>query len=149
MIARLLAFAALFCVVGASSGYACSRDPNIPAPTLDELFAQAATVFVAHIVEVQEITATDMEKHRTGTVQAAFRQIEILKGSPPASGYVTSDAYSYGNCTLPLLAGADYVFFMKNDNDPIKTLDGSSGPILNLKGTQVQALLEKLRALAK
>jgi hypothetical protein len=149
MMTRLFAFAALFCVVAASNGYPCSRDPNTPAPTPEELFAQAATVFVAHVIKVQEMMASNMEKHEAGTVQATFRAIEILKGSPPSSSYVMSDAYSYGNCTLALLAGADYIFFMKDDNDHINSLEGSTGPILNLHATQVQSLLEKLRAQAK
>jgi hypothetical protein len=147
MIARPFAFAALFCIIAASNGYPCSRDPNTPAPTPEELFAQAATVFVAHVIKVQEMTGSDLEKHKT--VQATFRAIEKLKGSPPSSSYVLSDMYSYGNCTLPLLAGADYIFFMKDDNDHINSLEGSAGPILNLHATQVQGLLEKLRAQAK
>jgi hypothetical protein len=149
MMIRLFAFAAVFCVMAASNGYSCSRNPNTPAPTPEELFAQAATVFVAHVIKVQEMTASDMDKHEAGTVQATFRAIEILKGSPPSSSSVLSDMYSYGNCTLPLLAGADYIFFMKDDNDHINSLEGSAGPILNLHATQVQSSLEKLRAQAK
>jgi hypothetical protein len=146
---RLFGFAALFCVMAASNGYPCSRMPGAPEPTPEELFAQAATVFVAHVIKVQEMTASDMDKHKTGTVQATFRAIEILKGSPPSGSYVVSDMYSYGNCTLPLLAGADYIFFMKDDNDHINSLDGSAGPILNIHATQVQSSLERLRAQAK
>jgi hypothetical protein len=146
---RLFGFAALFCVIAASNGYSCSRMPGTPQPTPEELFAQAATVFVAHVIKVQEMTASDTDKHETGTVQATFRAIETLKGSPPSSSYVLSDMYSYGNCTLPLLAGADYIFFMKHDNDHINSLEGSAGPILNLHATQVQSSLEKLRAQAK
>ena len=146
---RLFGFAALFCVIAASNGYSCSRMPGTPQPTPEELFAQAATVFVAHVIKVQEMTASDTDKHETGTVQATFRAIETLKGSPPSSSYVLSDMYSYGNCTLPLLAGADYIFFMKNDKDHINSLEGSAGPILNLHATQVQNSLEKLRAQAK
>jgi hypothetical protein len=146
---RLFGFAALFCVIAASNGYSCSRMPGTPQPTPEELFAQAATVFVAHVIKVQEMTASDTDKHETGTVQATFRAIETLKGSPPSSSYVLSDMYSYGNCTLPLLAGADYIFFMKDDNDHINTLEGSAGPILNIHATQVQSSLERLRAQAK
>ena len=146
---RLFGFAALFCVIAASNGYSCSRMPGTPQSTPEELFAQAATVFVAHVIKVQEMTASDTDKHETGTVQATFRAIETLKGSPPSSSYVLSDMYSYGNCTLPLLAGADYIFFMKDDNDHINSLEGSAGPILNLHATQVQSSLEKLRAQAK
>jgi hypothetical protein len=146
---RLFGFAAVFCVIAASNGYPCSRMPGTAEPTPEELFAQAATVFVAHVIKVQEMTAPDRDKHVAGTVQATFRAIEILKGSPPSSGYVLSDLYSYGNCTLPLLAGTDYIFFMKDDNDHINTLEGSAGPILNIHATQVQSSLDKLRAQAK
>jgi hypothetical protein len=149
MMARLFAFAALFCITAAPNAYSCSRDPRIPAPTLEELFAQAATVFVAHVINVREITAPDFEKSKIGTIQATFRAIEVLKGSPPSSGHVVSDSYSFGNCTLPFLAGADYIFFLKHDDEHINTLEGSNGPIVNLQATQVRELLGKLRAQVK
>src|ERR1700756_3382819 len=95
-----------------SSGYACSRMP--PVPTEEELFSQASSVFVAHLTSVKEISAPDDVKSAyENIIEGSFSTIELIKGEPPANGKVRSAPYGYGNCTIPFLAGADYIFFMQ------------------------------------
>jgi hypothetical protein len=62
---------------------------------------------------------------------------------------VRSLPHGFGNCTIPLLAGADYIFFLQKEDDYITFVSGSAGPIVNLDAKKVREKLEKLRALAK
>jgi hypothetical protein len=133
----------------ASHGYACSSLGK-PVPTEEELFSQASSVFVAHLTSVAEISAPDdVKKSHKNIIEGSFSTIEPIKGEPPASRKVRSVPYGFGNCTIPLLAGADYIFFLQKEDDYITFLSGSAGPIVNLDATKVREKLEKLRALSK
>jgi hypothetical protein len=130
-------------------GYACSQ-PGKPTPTEEELFAQASSVFVAHLTSVEENSApNDMKEIYKNIVVGSFETIELIKGKLPPNGKVKSAPYGFGNCTIPLLAGADYIFFLQKDDDYVTFVSGSAGPILNLHATKVREKIEKLRALAK
>jgi hypothetical protein len=99
---------------------------------------------------VSEVSAPeDMKGAYRKIIEGSFNTIEVIKGEPPASRKVRSAPYGFGNCTIPLLAGADYIFFLQKEDDYITFLSGSGGPIINLDGTKVREKLEKLRALAK
>lgn len=114
------------------------------------MFSQASTVLVAHLTSVEEIAApNDMKGAYNKIIEASITTIELIKGKPPADGKVRSAPFGYGNCTIPFLAGADYVFFLQNEGAYITFVTGSAGPILNLDGAKVREKLEKLRALAK
>ena len=147
----ILAFSFVAISIGQTSlGYACSSDPRKPVPTEQELFSQASSVFVAHLTSVSEVSAPeDIKGIYRKIVEASFSPIELIKGEPPASRKVRSAPYGFGNCTIPLLAGADYIFFLQKEDDYITFLSGSAGPIVNLDGTKVREKLERLRALAK
>lgn len=133
-----------------SPGYACSSAPGKPVPTEEELFSQASSVFVAHLTSVEEVSAPDdIKKIYKKIVEGSFSTIEPIKGQPPASGKVRSAPYGFGNCTIPFLAGADYIFFLQKEDNYITFVNGSAGPIINLDGIKVREKLEKLRALAK
>jgi hypothetical protein len=150
---RRLILAASFVAVSigqVSPGYACSSMPGKPVPTEEELFSQASSVFVAHLTSVEEIAAPDdMKRFLKNIIEGSFSTIERIKGEPPASRKVRSAPYAFGNCTIPFMAGADYIFFLQKEDDYITFLSGSAGPFINLDGTKVRERLEKLRALAK
>jgi hypothetical protein len=153
MLPRLmLAFSFVAISIGQISlGYACSFDQKIE----QELFSRASSVFVAHLTSVSEVAAPEDMKGiyskgaYTKIIEGSFNTIELIKGEPPADRKVRSAPYSYGNCTIPFLAGADYIFFLQKEDDYITFVSGSSGPIINLDGTKVREKLEELRALAK
>ncbi|WP_315735927.1 MULTISPECIES: hypothetical protein [unclassified Bradyrhizobium] len=118
--------------------------------TEEELFSQASAVLVAHLTSVQEIAAPDdMKGAYKQIIEASAQAIEVIKGKPPDDEKVRSAPFAYGNCTLPLLAGADYIFFLQDRDPYITFLTGSAGPILNRNGSEVRERLDKLRSLAK
>ncbi|WP_092025062.1 hypothetical protein [Bradyrhizobium sp. OK095] len=143
----ILAFSFVAIALGQISlGYACSFKPA----TEQELFSQASSVFVAHLTSVSEIPAPDDMKGVYGKIiEGSFQTIEQIKGAPPASGKVRSAPYGFGNCTIPFMAGADYIFFLRAEDDYIMFVNGSAGPVMNLNGTKVRERLESLRAMAK
>jgi hypothetical protein len=133
-----------------SPGYACSPERGAADLTDENFMSNASTVFVAHLTSAEEIPApSDMERHYKKILSASFSIVETLKGEPPANRMVRSAPYGFGNCTIPLLVGADYIFFLKNDDSYITHIDGSSGPILHLDATAVQDRMRKLRSLVK
>jgi len=133
-----------------SPAAACSSLPGKPLPREEELFSQASVVFVAHLKSVAEIAAPDdMKGAYKQILEASVSTMEVIKGTPPADAKVRSAPFAYGNCTLPLLAGADYIFFLQDQDPYITFLTGSAGPILNLDGTEVRERLKKLRSLGK
>lgn len=149
MIVRIAASIVLVLLAGNSGGFACSRAPGTPQPTQEELFSEASAVFVAHLVRVEEIETAAQAKDGLAKIEGTVRVIEVLKGSPPASNKIKSLTFGPGNCTIPLLAGSDYVLFQSRDDEYITWMVGSVGPIWNLEGREPQELLEKLRARAK
>lgn len=131
-----------------SPAAACS---SLAGPPSEEvLFAKATAVFVAHVTSVAEIAAPDdVRKVYQQILEASINTVEVIKGQPPADAKVRSLPFGYGNCTLPLLAGADYIFFLQDQGPYITFVTGSAGPILNLDGTKERQRLERLRSLAK
>ncbi|MGJ4890557.1 hypothetical protein ACQR1Y_20345 [Bradyrhizobium sp. HKCCYLRH3099] len=118
--------------------------------TEEEWFSRASAVLVVHLTSVQESPAPDdMKGGYKQIIEASVQTIEVIKGRPPEDGRVRSAPFGYGNCTLPLLAGADYIFFLRDGEPNITVLTGSAGPILNLDGIEVRERLEKLRSLAR
>lgn len=99
-------------------------------------------------MRTEEITApTTLSAFANSAVVATSRTIEILKGRPPADGKVMSPAYGPGNCSVPLLAGSTYLFFLYDDN--VVLLLGGSELFWNLDGIEPQKILSELRDLGK
>jgi hypothetical protein len=150
---RRLILAFLFVAISLgriSPGYACS----FKHATEQELFSQASSIFVAHLTSVSEIPLPDNVKGiykgiYDKILEGSFQTIELIKGEPPASGKVRSAPFENGNCTIPFLVGADYIFFLRKEDDYIMFVTGSAGPVMDLKGTDVRKRLEGLRAMAK
>jgi hypothetical protein len=139
-----------FCIAGGfgllacmSTAQACSSTE--PPQSRAQLFARASTVFTAHLLRTEEIppTITPM-----ADVEATFRTIEIFKGQPPADGKVRTFVYGPGNCSVPLLAGSDYLFFLY-ENNYVLLLPGGFELFWNLEGTEAREILTEIRELAK
>ncbi|MGE5516877.1 MAG: hypothetical protein ACM31D_13765 [Bacteroidota bacterium] len=140
--------AVILTMMGTAQGWACSRDPNVPEPTAEELFANAATVVVGHLIKVEQVAAADIDKHDAGVIEGTFSPIEIIKGEAPADNKVKSQTFFPGNCTLPLLVGSDYVFFLDGKDNFVSWITGSAS--LGFPGSPaVERAREKLRSLRK
>jgi hypothetical protein len=145
MLRNLLLGAALLLLAGTTAAMACSTTQ--PPPTTEEQFAKATRVLVARIVRTEEARMVLPPADEMPIVEGTVRVIEILKGQPPEDGKVRSLVYGPGNCTIPLLAGWDYVFFLYEDKNFVQWLGGSVGN-WSLEGKEAKSLLEKLRKLS-
>lgn len=107
-------------------------------------------MFVAHLLATKEIeAATPLGGQLLPVVEATFRTIEVFKGHPPADDTVRSLVYGPGNCSLPLLSGLDYVFFLYDDDDNfVLMLPGGNEMYFSLKSTAAKETMEELRKLA-
>jgi hypothetical protein len=115
-----------------------------PPPTVEENFAAASAVFVAHITKTEEILPAK-DGVPIPVVAGTFRVLEVLKGMPPADNKVESVVFGPGNCSVPLLAGWDYVFFLRDGRQLVSIFGTES--FFNIHGTEPKKLLEKLRQL--
>lgn len=135
----------LFLQCTASSAIACSilGEP----PTERQLFEKATSVFVAHVFRTEEKQSpVGPNKASIPIVEGDFRIIETLKGTPPSDGKVRDVVFGPGNCSLGLMAGLDYLFFV-NDSQEFVSWPTGSRPFINIEGTEPKKLLENLRAL--
>lgn len=137
--------AALFSNV--APAHACSYEHRSD----EELFARASTVFVAHVVRTEEAKGlSPLSSEPEPIVEASFRLVETLKGQPPGDGKIKSLRWSNGNCSVLLVAGFDYLFFLHGDSYVLVGL--GSRPII-LEGAdsvtaETRNLLQSLRALS-
>jgi len=142
----LLLFVAM--LVNTTSVRACSYERL----SVEQLYAKASTVFVAHIVRTEEATGlSPLSVKPEAIVEATFRLVENLKGQPPPDGKVKSLVWSNGNCSVLLAAGLDYLFFLHDDSFVL--VGGGSTPIM-LEGVESvtaepKSLLRRLRALSE
>jgi hypothetical protein len=132
----------LLSIRGAS---ACSWDRTV---SHEQLFAQATSVFIGHIVRTAEVEAS-FDGQRETIIEGAVRVVEVLKGPPPADGKIRSRIWGPGNCTIPIMAGIDYLLFVYEDN--FISLPGGSTPLPSLKedlqDNETKRLLRSLRQL--
>jgi len=143
---------AVLMLAGATVAGACSM-PNAPSTT-EEKFARATAVLVARIVRTEE-AAIALGDRTWSVVEGTFRTIEVLKGQAPQDQKIRSLVYGPGNCTIPILAGWNYVLFLgpggpfidADDKNLIWWTNGSF-PAPNLEAKDIEEELEKLRELS-
>ncbi len=114
----------------------------------EEQFAHATSVFIGHIVQTKEIEDT-IDGQPEMIIEGTFRVVEMLKGSPPANGKIKSRVYGPGNCTIPIMAGTDYLLFIHEDS--LVSFVSGSGVLLTLnevlQDNETKQLLQVLRQL--
>jgi len=137
---------AICLAVSALRAEACSiRD----LATEEEKFAQAKEVFLARVVRVEEsgkaerIGGTEIK-----TVQGTYKLVEVFKGDPKDNDTVVDLVFNPGNCSLGIMAGLHYVFFIRPDNRLVLWVYGSRGYI-NLDGSVPKADFARFRELAR
>ena len=117
--------------------------------TDEEKFAKAKEVFLARVVRVEEAAKPE----RWGSVefkavQGTYKLLEVFKGEPKDGDTVLDFVFNPGNCSLGIMAGLYYVFFIRPENRLVLWVGGSRGYI-NLEGSVPKADLARFRALAK
>jgi len=124
---------------------ACSWDRTV---TDQERFRAARSVFIAHVMRTEEVerSAADQDEPM---IQATVRVLESFKGLPPADGKIRSRVFGGGNCTIPILAGNDYLIFLRDDL-PVSFPGGSrllSSLRDDLQDEETKQILKMLRRL--
>jgi hypothetical protein len=139
--------AALFAIVPALFAFragACS----LPEPPSEEAkFAQAKEVFLARMVRVEETGKSErIGTSEVKTVQGTYKLIETFKGEPKDNDTVLDFVFTPGNCSLGIMPGLYYVFFIGPENRLVLWINGSRG-YLNLDGSVPKRDLERFRIL--
>lgn len=139
---RLHPFGLALLLLWTGHAFACSISRQL---TDEEQFKRASAVFVAHVTKTEVLSADPRERAemRDPTVEGSFRVIEVLKGTPPTT--VRDFVFGPGNCSLGLLAGRDYLFFLHGNNWVL--WPGGSKAFVNLQSPECQQSLERLRKL--
>jgi hypothetical protein len=127
-----------------STANACSSLE--PEPTDEQLFAKASAVFVAHIVRTEETEGLFGQSHEK-LVEATFDVMEALKGDPPSDRKIKSFVYGPGNCSVPLLAGIDYLILLREGNWVL--FPYGSQAFSSLQSTEAKQVLAVFRGFAK
>jgi hypothetical protein len=124
--------------------------------TTDEVrFANAATVLIARIDSVEEVKIEQASPSSppTVTVEGTVRVAEVLKGTPPPDNRIRAEMLI--SCSVPLLAGLDYLLYLHHDGVVQHgSLPGSNiGAVALLTWPRLQGpegrLIEKARQLGK
>src|SRR5262245_41120822 len=129
---------AAFMLTQTNGASACSPAP--PSLSTSEKYANAATVFHAHL------TKTEISAAHPVVVEATCRVVEAFKGTPPAK--VRSSVFRPGACGFPLLVGIDHLFFLADGQINVWLNDNSVWSFVP-EQPQAQKLLTELRALAR
>jgi hypothetical protein len=89
-----------------------------PQLSEEQAFADADLVFRARVTETEEHTDPVYAKAQFSErlVKATYHTIEVFKGSPGSDGELIGYAFRPGHCALPLMAGVDYLFFLKENS---------------------------------
>ena len=143
---RAMLLAMLLALLAAARAEACSiRD----LATEEEKFARAKDVFLARVVRVEETgKAERIGGGEVKTVQATYKLVEVFKGDPRDGDTVLDFVFTPGNCSLGIMPGLYYVFFIQPENRLVLWVNGSRGYI-NLDGSVPKADFERFRALAR
>ena len=81
-------------------------------------------------------------------VEGSFTVVEVLKGTPPSDGKVVDMVFGPGNCSLGLLAGLDYVFFIQDDKYNLVIWPTGSRAFINLEAADAVKTITALRKLS-
>jgi len=121
---------------------ACSRRVQ---PTDAQLFSEAEHVFVAKVVATtlrqvprRQCEAEELNEDECAYVEGRYELVQTLKGTPRRRGTVRDLVFGPGNCSLGLLAGFYYVFYMDRQHNWVPHINGSFplGPFFEARERQ-------------
>jgi hypothetical protein len=121
-------------LIASRSSDACSRRPHA---TDAQLYDEAKQVFVARITSTRVRTLSpakcDDDDDECSYVEATYVLSHTIKGNPRRVGKVSDLVFGPGNCSLGLLAGWYYVFYVGSDSNFVPHIAGSFpvGPSLS------------------
>jgi hypothetical protein len=123
MISRLVAISyviSLLCLSESASACSCVK------MTEEQKYSSASDVFVGRVIESKWIEHSNTKENwwPDGRVEIKVQILERFKGAKSGVIAVYSDVYENSNCTVPLLAGVQYVFFLRQDS-PITWCGGT------------------------
>lgn len=86
----------------------------------------------------------------TDVVEASFRVIEYFKKGSAPINVVRDLPFGIGNCSIPLLSGMEYLFFVQSSKGPLKNYVGmcTGSAAVNVEGNDFPKLLQQLRDFA-
>jgi hypothetical protein len=84
--------------------------------TYEDKFRRAISIFTARVVRTEEKAEPSADIVDDRVVYATIKVVEMFKGQPPADGKIRSRVFSNGNCTIPIMAGNDYLIFLYDDS---------------------------------
>jgi hypothetical protein len=117
--------------------------------TYEDKFRRAISIFTAHVVSTEEKVEPSADIMDGRVIYATVKVVEMFKGQPPADGRVKSGVFSNGNCTIPIMAGNDYLIFLYEDS--LVHFPGGSTLLASLKADlqdeQTKRLLRILKHL--
>ncbi len=145
---RLSVALAVLAVMTAPAADACSRRPN---PTDAQLFSEAEHVIVARVVstELRQMPrsgcdADGLDDNECSYVEAKYELSEVLKGSVRGRGKVRDLVFGPGNCSLGVLAGFYYVFYIDKEHNWVPHINGSF-PLGPVYGERERQAVERVR----
>ena len=125
---------------------ACSVEERISD---EEKFARAKEVFLARVIRVEEAaTPARWGSVEFKAVQGTYKLLEVFKGEPKDGDTVLDFVFNPGNCSLGIMAGLYYVFFIRPENRLVLWVGGSRGYI-NLEGSVPKADIARFRTLGR
>ena len=115
----------------------------------EEKFAKAKEVFLARVVRVEESAKPERWGNAdVQAVQGTYKLLEVFKGTPKDGDTVLDFVFSPGNCSLGIMPGLYYVFFIHPENRLVLWPGGSRGYI-HMDGSVPRADLARFRVFAK
>ena len=148
----------LICAMSSGKSLACTCEEN----DKKILFEKAEWVFLAEVTStrlnkgaIASHPETTMEGAQTYTlgqeagdiVEATFTVIEVFKkGSSPIE-VVRDLSYGFGNCSIPLMSGMEYIFFVHKGQGALENYVGmctGSGAV-NVEANEFPEELQMLR----
>ncbi|MFK8067538.1 MAG: hypothetical protein AB8D52_04765 [Gammaproteobacteria bacterium] len=117
------------------------------------LFNDADAVFLAEVTDTK-LKKVKLSKHRDeldDIIEAKFTVIEVLKKSTYEVDIVRDLSFGVGNCSIGLISGMEYIFFVKKGEDLLTNYIGmctGSRPV-NMHAKDFEAELEKIRDIGK
>lgn len=99
---------ALMCLSSNASACSCVK------MTEEQKFSSASDVFIGRVIESRWIEHSNSKADwwPDGRVELQVQILERFKGSKSGVTTIFSEVYEGSNCTVPLMAGVQYVFFL-------------------------------------
>ena len=117
------------------------------------LFSKAEHVFLAEVTDTKlvklELDKSDSEK--VDIIEAKFAVLEVFKGDPNKLTVVRDLSFGFGNCSIGLMSGMEYIFFVTKGEPQLTNYVGmcTGSRTVNTGYKNFDKLLDEYRNLGK